>query len=148
MPCPGPLPSSHLFNHVCDLCLFFYTNVLYIYIYIIYIIYIYIYTYIYSCIYSIYRLTYSVYGFIHFLYIMICCQCSTERSVVHAKTIIWMDNKFPNEPSAAYKFRHTSTRATQWFVHIKTIYILKERCLHLYTELAGKVSLLFRAWEC
>ena len=22
VPCPGPLPSSDLFNHVCDLCLF------------------------------------------------------------------------------------------------------------------------------
>ena len=26
-PCPGPLPSSDLFNHVCDLCLFSYSDV-------------------------------------------------------------------------------------------------------------------------
>ena len=27
VPCPGPLPSSDLFNHVCDLCLFSYPDV-------------------------------------------------------------------------------------------------------------------------
>ena len=27
LPCPGPRPSSHLFNHVCDLCLFSYSCV-------------------------------------------------------------------------------------------------------------------------
>ena len=27
VPCPGPLPSSGLFNRVCDLCLFPYPDV-------------------------------------------------------------------------------------------------------------------------
>ena len=27
VPCPGSLPSSDLFNHVCDLCLFSYQHV-------------------------------------------------------------------------------------------------------------------------
>ena len=27
VPCPGPLPSSDLFNHICDLCLFSYPHV-------------------------------------------------------------------------------------------------------------------------
>ena len=27
VPCPGPLPSSGLINHICDLCVFSYSDV-------------------------------------------------------------------------------------------------------------------------
>ncbi len=29
VPCPGPLPASDLFNHVCNLCVFSYPDVLF-----------------------------------------------------------------------------------------------------------------------